>query len=206
MRRQEASATGKLKTLGAKSQACEGESGNIEAQTCNLTIAATSANPTAAYHAQGKVAGVPTSFMLDIGAAVTLLQEDRWKEVKNVDAKLEAWQGPRLIGADGTPIPVMGQVSTEVTLAGKTFTQSMAIVHSLATEGILGMDFFKESKCTIDVGKGLQHTTARGVTLPLCNSLGPKQQGRIAVQLKQTIQIPARSEMKVAAVTQGASE
>ena len=95
------------------------------------------------------MAGTTASFMLDTGAAVTLRREDRWKVTKNAEAKLEVWQDPNLVGADGTQIAVLGQVKTDVLMAGETFVQSMVIVKALATEGILGMDFLKDNECTI---------------------------------------------------------
>ena len=64
------------------------------------------------------MAGATASFMLDTGAAVTLRREDRWKETKNAEAKLEVWQDPNLVGAYRTQIAVLGQVKTDVLVAG----------------------------------------------------------------------------------------
>ena len=183
-------ATGKLRTLGAKSQACEGRvsNGNSKAQfKPSVIVVASSPCPTAAYRVQGTVAGAMASFMLDTGAAVTLRREDRWKETKNAEAKLEVWQDPNLVGADRTQIAV---------LAGETFVQSMVIVKALATECILGMDFLKDNECTINVGEGLLHIASQGISIPL-RYLSVSGDEKVGVRLKQTIQVPRISEMEV---------
>ena len=106
-----------------------------------------------------------------------------------------------MVGADGTQIAILGQVKTDVLVAGETFVQSMMIVKALATEGILGMDFLKDNECTINVGEGLLHITSKGITLPLrCPSVSGGD-GKVGVCLKQVIQVPAMSDMEVLEVS-----
>ena len=69
----EKSVEGKLDTLGAKSWAREGETKAHQ----EIEIA-TLCTPVATHKVRGEVEGKPVSFVLDTGAAVTLLRKDIW--------------------------------------------------------------------------------------------------------------------------------
>ena len=68
------STTGKLETPCAKSQAQEG--GKLMAQQAPVTISVVT--PTGGYRVDGKINQIPISFLLDTGAAVTLIRKDVW--------------------------------------------------------------------------------------------------------------------------------
>ena len=61
------------------------------------------------YIVKVKICSTPVSFLLDTGAAVTLLHEDLWKKI-NIDGErsLLPWSMRRLIGVDGSPLDVLG--------------------------------------------------------------------------------------------------
>ena len=78
-------------TLGAKGLAHEGEV--IRAPDLNIT----SANPMNAYRARGQVNNSPALFVLDTGAAVTLLKKEVWDRVAQyigaMDGAKIGWSG-----------------------------------------------------------------------------------------------------------------
>ena len=69
------------------------------------------------------------------------------------------------------------------------------MVDTLTSEGILGMDFFRENCCSIDISEGVLHFKDRGMTISMCDSTGD----RMAVHLVSQLEIPARSEVEVLA-------
>ena len=72
------------------------------------------------YRVEGKVGEVPISFLLDTGAAVTLLRKDTWERVSaGNQLRLSPWEGERLVGVDGSPLQVFGQVKVGTELIWK---------------------------------------------------------------------------------------
>ena len=62
------------------------------------------------YQLDGKVDGVDTSFLLDTGAAYTLIRNDAWERIAAENSRdLEQWTGQRIVGVDGSPLRVHGR-------------------------------------------------------------------------------------------------
>ena len=102
----------------------------------------------------GKVGGEPISFLLDTGAAVTLIGSDVWKHVNaKQPTKLQSGSNQKLVEVDGSPLEVHGQVHVTVVAQGNTLETQALVVSPLTTEGILGLDFLKKHQATIDVRK-----------------------------------------------------
>ena len=59
----------------------------------------------------GAVNGTLTTFVVDTGAAVSLLRADLWEKIQSPGALLEPWTNTSLVGANGTPIDVLGSVT-----------------------------------------------------------------------------------------------
>ena len=60
-------------------------------------------NPASAYHIVGTINGISIKFMLDTGAAVSLINEDTWNKLANLTVKpLSKWGGCHLVGVEGT--------------------------------------------------------------------------------------------------------
>ena len=63
------------------------------------------------YRVEGAINGVPTSFLLDTGATVTLLRRDTWANVTaNHPQELKSWSTQRLVSADGLHLTIHGSV------------------------------------------------------------------------------------------------
>ena len=184
-------ATGKLATLGETSQSYEGD--DNKAQSC-ITISLTS-SPAATYKLHCEVNGVSAPFIIDTGAAVSLLRKDVRERCGQDPGRLQPWAGQRLVGVDGAPLSVLGCTRIAIVVSGQVFHPQMLVVDTLTSEGILGMDFLRENRCSMDISEGVLHFKDRGVTI----SVGDSTDDRMAVHLVSQLEIPARSEVEVPA-------
>ena len=48
-------------------------------------------NPSGGYRLRGTVNGTPTTFLMDTGAAVTLVRDDVWQQTATASKQLEPW-------------------------------------------------------------------------------------------------------------------
>ena len=94
--------------------------------------------------------GKALSFLIDTGAAVTLIHKDAWD---NMQRQLEPWAEVRLVGVDGSPLTVHGQARVDISLHGHSYPTRVVVVSPLTTEAILGLDFLQERKASINFEK-----------------------------------------------------
>ena len=98
--------------------------------------------PTGGY---GTVNGIPMSFLLDTGPAVTLLRQDTWETITaNCPQDLKNWSELRLVSADGSPLTIHGSAQFLVDLGGGNRETEVVVVSPLTTEAIIGLDFLKD--------------------------------------------------------------
>ena len=189
-------APGKLGTLGAVSLAFKGE---LEAH--NQVLVSTPFTSSATYRIYVEVAGIPTSLVIDAGAAVTLLRTDIWDKIqRQKPSALNPWTGPKLVGADGRPLQVWGCKQLTVTIAGQKFESQVIIADSLTAEGILGLNFLQAHHCMIDLNKEVLVISKRNLLLPLESvKKVSSTTTNILVCLTSTLWIPAQSEIEVVA-------
>ena len=137
---------------------------NVISQTVNKnditagdTIPAVSTDDVTTDHSlQGTIKGRPAKFLVDTGAAVSILSKHVWDVVsKQQENTLEEATGKSLIGVEGSPLKIMGAVYLEVTFEKQQFDVCFLVADSLTTEAILGQDFLKSNKCIIDVAKSV---------------------------------------------------
>ena len=174
--------------------ACEGKVKDAP----NLDI--TSVNPAKAHKVQGTVNNSQALFVLDTGAAVTLLHKDVWDRVAAVrNVPLEPWPGQRLVGMEGTPLQVYGMVQVEFQLADEVFQHHVLVVGGLSAEVILGLDFMEENNCTIELGKTMLYFLDRKKSIGVDRQIRTNQP--IKVSIGETVHLPAYSEMEMMANT-----
>ena len=102
------------------------------------------------YRLEGSISGVPTSFLLDTGAAMTLIHKDTWEKVA-AGQEITSSSSLKLVGADGSPLSVYGKARVNLEVDGEKMAIDAAIVSPLTSEAILGLDFLKEHKALIDI-------------------------------------------------------
>ena len=127
------------------------EGDKSKAQSAPVTISVVT--PTGGHRVDGKINQTPISFLLDTGAAVTPIREDVWRKINpGEEPKLEPWSEQRLVSVDRSPLDVMGQTKVALHLGKDVFQTMVVVVSPLTTEAILGLDFLKNNRATIDLG------------------------------------------------------
>ena len=196
-----ASTAGKRIALDAKGRASEGQP--IQAQqNCKPDCPLYSVCPALAYRLEGTVNLTPTSFVLDTGAAVTLLRLDHWNQTETT--QLKPWDGANLISANGSPITVHGTVTVVLNFAGVNFPTQVVVVDGLTAEAILGLDFLEAHECIIHIEKKLLMLPKHNVSLPLRRADATDMRSTssaASVRIQHTQTIPAQSEVEVMAQT-----
>ena len=149
------------------------------------------------YRVEGVVSGVNVTFLVDSGAAATLMRKDVWERVNSSNVKaLSPWSERTLVGVEGTPLQVLGQTEIDLTLSGRSFHAEILVVNSLTTEAILGLNFLEENSASIDLGsKRLVFKRHNELSVPLRKRYQPESNPSIKVLEK--VEIPPRSEVLV---------
>ena len=57
-------------------------------------------NPATAYHVVGSVRGRDVRFMLDTGAAISLISDQTWRSIDSGKTSLANWDGHKLVGIE----------------------------------------------------------------------------------------------------------
>ena len=70
-------------------------------------------NPATAYHVVGSVRGRDVRFMLDTGAAISLISDQTWRSIDSGKTSLANWDGHKLVGIKGSAIPILGVATVE---------------------------------------------------------------------------------------------
>ena len=64
------------------------------------------------YRLRGVILSGPVDFVLDTGAAVSLIREDVWSRISKLEDahvhQLQEWKGKRLVGVNGSALSVKG--------------------------------------------------------------------------------------------------
>ena len=155
--------------------------------------------PSRGYKVEGAVNGIPIVFLLDTGAAVTLLRSDAWARVfAHQPQQLKDWSQLRLVGADGSPLTIHGSARVSVELEGELRQMDVVVVSPLTTEAILGLDFLTENGAQIDLAsRTLQFSDGPTVSLHELSSTLSSQ--KVKVRVEKTTRIPPRSELEIMA-------
>ena len=112
-------------------------------------------NPVATYHIPVSLHGHSCSFLIDIGAAISLINSTVWEKCcsaprQDIHMELAPWQQQRLVGVNGSPLHVRGSLSTLLTIGNHKWNINLVVVDELIEEGILGLDFLQRYGCVID--------------------------------------------------------
>ena len=101
-------------------------------------------NNISSYFVVGRVLETPVSFLVDMGAGISLLWGDVWDKTMPENNGMKKEVAECLVGVDENPIKVRGTVSAKVYQEGLAFNQKFIIADGITAEAILGMDFLKQ--------------------------------------------------------------
>ena len=160
------------------------------------------------YCLEGVINQIPVIFLLDTGAAVSLLRIDLWNRIRPNDlTTLQPYNDKKLIGAEGTPLRIYGSTVITATMETHQFRIPVVVVDQLTSEAILGLDFLKANGCVIDAAKGTVEFPYQKVSMTClppnkiptatstsASSVSPQ------VAVLETVQIPAHSELDISCV------
>ena len=187
------SASGKRETLDGLSRPVESQ--DNPALLVNDIVISTLPHET--FFVYGHVHGADVRFLVDTGAAVSLLNSTVWHKLSaKASLRLEPWLGARLVGVDDSQLRVVGQARHPLVIGTATISTSVVVVDALITEGILGMDFLRQHRCTIDIPGDCLLLAHQGIKVPLQGS--DCSSSCYPVGLVQTVKIPPRSELEIA--------
>ena len=108
----------------------------------------------------GTIQGIPTMYLLDTGAAVTLLCKDKWDALPLMTTPLKPWTGRPLVGVAGSPLEVW-----DIEISGEHFHTQIVVALALTAEAILGRDFLRENQCSLEMGQRLLRFSSQGITI-----------------------------------------
>ena len=139
----------------------------------------------------GKINGEATDILVDTGAAVTLLSE--WHACVELGLTLDKIeQCCNLVGVDGLPLDLVGEVLVQIEIGTATCTHVVAVARDLQYQCILGRDVLSAIPCMIQSdGERINFTTST------CKVDIPPRQKIANVVVKRRVVIPAGHEMVV---------
>ena len=133
------------------------------------------------------------SGLLDTGSVYTLISWDLYRAVcgssSRISDTLRTFDST-IVSANGEPLDVCGQAEVEMRIGGTRFEVNVIIVKDLSQECLLGSDFLKTNRATIDY----QTMSLRfgRVSISMHEKHG---QSVCRVSVKESITVPARHEM-----------
>ncbi len=98
-----------------------------------------------------KVGAVDMTLLVDTGASCKIVVEDVFRELKRLSEVGKVFkERRRLQAADGAPLKVLGKLKLPIQL-GSVVVQQDVIGANITDSGILGYDFLKQHKCSINI-------------------------------------------------------
>ena len=158
-------------------------------------------NPHSAFYINGTINSYSVQFMIDTGAAVSLIDTSTWNKI-NGQSVIKPWVNPGLVGVNGVPLRVEGTATPLLQISDTEYPIEV-IIADLRTEAILGVDFLEANQCAIDLSQGL--LSLNGNKPIILARTGSKMDpvDNVSVVLPNDVCIPGSSEMEVSAVLQG---
>ena len=147
----------------------------------------------AVLQAEGKIGNSPVQFLLDSGAAVSVICCD----MVPVSAmrRMEP-ASSSTVAANGLPLDVVGQVSVPVSLSGYCVTHTFLVVRGLTVEGLLGADFLEKHRAVIDFADRRLTLGMQGDNIPVQitkDTQPDTPHSTMTIMVSSTTEVPGRS-------------
>ena len=177
------------------SQALEGEH-QAHVSTIIPTLSVTSGKDCVL---EGLVNGVPTSILIDTGAATSVLSKDLWDKAKGSGSELGDAAGRKLVSVQGKPLQLYGSACVQLQLAAEKFPVEVMVAEIPTIDMIIGRDFLRNQECTIEMGKAsdVLHVKSCGLKLPISKGQPSSVFPTLSVILQESVKVPPFSEMEV---------
>ena len=146
-----------------------------------------------------EVNGKEIRWLMDTGASHTLIDSSHnldWDKFHRTPNEIQ-----ELVGADGTPFPVICTVIMPIKLAGKIFHHRVIVVENLVARAIIGTDLIKHAKCDIRLWKGPEQRITFAHEWNTSDTVNCLENGTSTVKIKESITIPAGYQAKVSLMT-----
>ena len=128
--------------------------------------------------------------LFDTGASRSVMSGDMYRKLKLEN--LDSTGLPRVVGADGTSLGVMGRVKCEITLGKRTFKQTFLVCQNITRPVILGKDFARDYFIGVHWSKRNTRVLTENLQ-QIIETPELKPRTKYSVSLKQATKLPPRS-------------
>ena len=147
--------------------------------------------------ASGYVNDIPAKFLIDTGAAVTVISSQLWDKSKCESSKLLEFTGTQLVSVQGDPLRVLGIGTITATVGQARFKVKAVVAESLTMGVILGRDVLQTEYCTIEMGK--EGSTLNFKKQGIAVNMNTEQAvlNSVSIVIEQSINIPPSCELEI---------
>ena len=135
----------------------------------------------------------PVTFLLDSGATISVVRLDTLTAELRSQITTNGLTAP--IGANGSPLDMVGQVKIQVTIGNFHTEQVFIVVNTLTVDCLLGSDFLVAQEVIIDYKKGTVLIKGNEIPFNMTNGIATSnfEIGSRVVSASQTTTIPGRT-------------
>ncbi|KAL5961255.1 Retroviral-like aspartic protease 1 [Taenia solium] len=100
----------------------------------------------------GKLEGYPCRFLLDSGAARSLVNPEAFPDLfRNIRARFSSI---KLLSAEGRQMKAIGETSLKITIGKESYTLQFIMCPELVLDAILGVDFLRKTGAILNFAEG----------------------------------------------------
>lgn len=136
------------------------------------------------------IGGTEIKMLVDTGATVTLLSERAYNKVQqsNGTSAIDKVK-QEIMTAEGRSLKVLGKIVANIQLGDREYL-SQIVISDITVDGIIGLDFMTEHKCSLDIPNKVLSIGGEKHSLLLEGTLGCYR-----VVASESFVVPARSEI-----------
>ena len=148
---------------------------------------------------QGFVQATPTAFVLDSGAAISVIRYD--KIPSDLRKTVLRCSDGAIVGANGLPLQVEGNIELAVNIGEFNTNHRFTVVQHLTVDCLLGANFLTKYDAVIDCMNRNLHLGPHSLVTPISTS-SPRRDKCTSIKgnvtVPQNIQIPSRTVLVIA--------